>query len=402
MADITAGLPTLRPEDIQAQQDRARLEALGSTIGAGAKRLGAAALDIGSLPVRGILGATNTALRVPNAFGAGIPYAADNGMLSSLTPFSDRLDKAGVPFGPSAPALPAMTAPAPAKNAGGATGSFGDPVIAAVAPAPVQAATPRTPKSGGTKTAGAMPAGAPAPLIPGETGFFMNDQLVPYGTRFLASGDGTVRQLDGGGAGGSGLAGLPGGGKIVNGRFADPRDALEYGFQLQTQYRNDSMAEILRLAGDGGQLGFRAKIGALANAFGGNNFGTNAVSGANSLNSAIASLAGAEAGAGATMGAAQLRHQDAAALLTENAYQFDNTPRTVGQTSVTDGLTGLTTNQTTSAMPPVRGSGGMPRTIDAAKPKAKPKIGDTFTDPVTKLRYKYTGGTANGGYELVK
>ena len=373
MADITAGLPTLRPEELQAQQDRARLEALGATIGAGAKRFGAAALDVGSLPVRGILGAANTALRVPNAFGANIPYAADNGMLSSLTPFSDRLDKAGVPFGPSAPALPAMTAPAPAKNTGGATGVFGDPVTAAAAPAPVQVSTPRTPKSGGTKTAGAMPAGAPAPLVPGETGFYMNDQLVPYGTRFDVTG-GVVRQIGGAGGGGADLSGLPGGGKMRDGQFVDYRDAVEYGLQAQQRLFDYGRAALGGI--NGAELGAGSRMRALASMMGTNNGVGNAVSGANQINQAIASITSAETSAGATLGAAGIRAESEADRTLELARQFNNTPRSIGQTSVLDSVTGLTTNQTHFGMP----AGAEPlKPIDAAIPKPKPVEGATGT-----------------------
>jgi len=60
--------------------------------GAGAMKMGAAALDIFTLPVRGVMGAVNDVIGVPNALGANIPTIPDQGWLSSMTPYSDRLN----------------------------------------------------------------------------------------------------------------------------------------------------------------------------------------------------------------------------------------------------------------------------------------------------------------------
>lgn len=384
MADITAGLPTLSPEDIQAQQDRARLAALGGTLGAGAQRLGAAFNDIFTMPARAVMGAANTALRVPNAFGAGIPYIPDNGLLSSTTPYSDALTARGVPL---AGTLPAMTAPAPTKG-GGASGSFEGPVTVdptTKAPVPVATAT-GTPKSGGTKNPAGMPAGAPAPLVPGVTGFYMNDQLVPYGTMFRASGDGSVQQISGAGGGGGGgaasgsklMANLPGGGAIANGRFVDPRDALEYGFRLQSQYRDDSIRAILDNAGDGSQLGYRARVGALAQAFGANNFGQTSVGGANALNQALAHITGAEIGAGATIGAANigLKGREAEIAAQRELHGTDSVP--TGTVLGSDPLTHMAVPLTTYGQRPTK-AGAMPLSYTEQAPK--PKDGATGKTP---------------------
>lgn len=389
--DLTATLPRLtpRPEDVQAELDRQRLLALGGGAAAGAQRLGAAALDLGTMPARGVMGAANTLIRLPNALGANIPFIPESiAQSGSLTPYSDRLNQAGVPFGPAqqaaATTAPAVTTPAPVAAAALPVAPQMSAPVADTVPtaAPVRAAATggRVSAAGGTGGAGgtarsqtaSMPAGAPAPLIPGETGFYIGDKLVPYGTTLNLSGAG--ESLPGGGNAGGSAPGiydnLPGGGKRINGRFVDPRDALEVGFRMQAAYRDDSMRQILALAGNGGDLGFRAKISALAQAFGQNNFASVGVGGANALNSAIASLEGAQAGAGATLGAARIRSQDNAANLAEQGYQFDTTPKAVGQTSVTDPLTGLSSNQTSYALPAPRGSGGMPQIVQPEKPKA--------------------------------
>jgi len=75
----------------QGERDRKILGDVGSALGTSALSLGNAFNDIFTLPVRAAGGATNTLLRLPNAFGAGIPYIPDEGgVLSSLTPYSDR------------------------------------------------------------------------------------------------------------------------------------------------------------------------------------------------------------------------------------------------------------------------------------------------------------------------
>lgn len=75
----------------QGDRDREALGDVGSALGTSALSLGNAFNDIFTLPVRAAGGAANTLLRLPNAFGAGIPYIPDEGgVLSSLTPYSDR------------------------------------------------------------------------------------------------------------------------------------------------------------------------------------------------------------------------------------------------------------------------------------------------------------------------
>lgn len=77
--------------DNQTTRDREALGDIGSAVGTSALSLGNAFNDIFTLPVRAAGGAANTLLRLPNAFGAGIPYIPDEGgVLSSLTPYSDR------------------------------------------------------------------------------------------------------------------------------------------------------------------------------------------------------------------------------------------------------------------------------------------------------------------------
>lgn len=161
MADITAGLPTLRPEEEQARKDRERIQALGKPVLNGA-------LDIGTFLPRALVGAGNLLVRGANALGAELPMQRLPGDSPDALP-QFRL----APYSAAASAKPegsweplAMTAPVPGKS-GTSTVSFEPAFAPAAALAPVQAAAaPRTPKPAGAKTAASMPAGAPAPLVP--------------------------------------------------------------------------------------------------------------------------------------------------------------------------------------------------------------------------------------------
>lgn len=85
----------MTPEELQAISDR---QALGSLSDMG--RPFAAAADLFTLPVRGVMGAANTMLRLPNAFGAGIPYIPEEafgGSSTSLTPYYDKYFRSGLP-----------------------------------------------------------------------------------------------------------------------------------------------------------------------------------------------------------------------------------------------------------------------------------------------------------------
>lgn len=78
----------------------------------GAKKLGSAAADVVTLPVRGVMGAVNTGIRGARAAGLNIPYIPEEafgGSSSSMTPYYDRYVRANEPKPAAAPAA----APAP-------------------------------------------------------------------------------------------------------------------------------------------------------------------------------------------------------------------------------------------------------------------------------------------------
>jgi hypothetical protein len=120
------------------------------------------------------------------------------------------------------------------------------------------------------------------------------------------------------------LSSLPGGGTIVNGHFADPRDAIAYGFQQQLAYQMASMRNLNAMAGNGGDLGFHARAAMLAAAVGQNNFGQVQGQGADSLNQAIAGETEAQTNATAQETVENTRKE-------AEEYGVDNTPRPISQ-----------------------------------------------------------------------
>lgn len=376
----------LTPEQ-QAEADRAALNAFGQTVLNGGAKLGAAFNDIVTMPVRGVAGAANTLLRVPNAYGAGIPFIPDNGWLTSMTPYSDRLN---------------ASAPLPATGAGAGRGMVNPPNADTLAQVePVQAAAKATPATQGTKKAGAATPPPPRDgqpmqpaLIPGETGFYVGDQLVPYGTTFRVGGDGGVMQLNNfastpssGGAGGRApTSAMPAGatGAVpYQDALIDPRAYFREAVAAQMSFAQRAADAILSQAGSGSDLGYSARLRALSSIF---NNGLAAVGqgGANTFNSATASMANASTSAAASDMASQ-RHligdlarssatvraaelgadsQDYAHTLADD--RFYSTPQLAGQTML-PGVGGIPTPVPTYAMPQRR---AMPKAVTNLGPEA--------------------------------
>jgi len=84
-------------EEIQREKDRAALAQAYEDFKKGARKTGAAAMDIGTLPFRAIAGAGESVITRPlRALGVDIPYLPESyygGDASSMTPYMDKLRK---------------------------------------------------------------------------------------------------------------------------------------------------------------------------------------------------------------------------------------------------------------------------------------------------------------------
>lgn len=261
----------LSPAQAQAVQDSRMIGAGAADFGGGLGRLAAAAADVGTLPIRGVMGAVNTALRVPNALGIEVPYIPEEafgGSSTSMTPYYDRYfggARGGVV--PTAQAATAATTPpmlASYSNEGYNRGPATQPAPAS------QAALPRP--GGGSASASAR-TGSRGPVAPPPP-----DDGVGSWQRYAAQ-DRTLFDPYGNGGGAVNLTGTQ---------------------MQQLEYMRRAGEQLNALGGPGGALGFRARMGALAHTVGTNNFTGNE-----------AALESARIHAGAQLGSASIHARSA-------------------------------------------------------------------------------------------
>lgn len=246
------------------------------------------------------------------------------------------------------------------------------PAVAPLQPAATPAAS-RGSRAAGRTAAAAQPAQPEAALNPDDyigrfmPGFVDNTLLVPG-------------QMGGGGA--PSLASLPGGGRSVNGRFVDPRDAVALGYAMQLQYQQASMQNLLNAAGSGSDLGYHARVAALAGAFGQNNFAAQQTSGVNTINSALGNIGAAGVGAGSALAVAQEGTRRAELNLAQQESEFQRTPRQIGGETygVPDGKGGtIPLGQVpTMGLPGAPGQGMQPLNPQGTR-TPKPREGATGT-----------------------
>jgi hypothetical protein len=153
---------------------------------------------------------------------------------------------------------------------------------------------------------------------------------------------------------GPNLSSLPGGGAIANGRFVDPRDAIEYGYQQQLAYQQASMRNLVAMGGNGGAWGYHARMAALAATVGQNNFGQVQGQGVDALNAANAGFGSAQVAAGASNYAQQQANAREAANIGATQERFWNTGQDTGSTL--DLSAGYPVTRTTRALPTAPGS----------------------------------------------
>jgi hypothetical protein len=244
--------------------------------------------------------------------GAPIPVAAPPAVSQFVPRYSTSAPgttSGAVPVyqpAPAAPAAPAAPIGQPIDTAMLNANTQGAPVVPAPQPTVIGNAAPAAnadgsppplpPNMTGQNGTTAMPTGP----VPGPSPAAA-PALPPANTwAGFAARDNTLFDPFGNGGGGSSLANLPGGGSIVNGHFADPRDAIAYGYQQQLAYQQASMANLMRFAGSGSDLGYHARVSALAQAIGLNNFGQMQGMGADALNQSIAGETEAQTNAAAS------------------------------------------------------------------------------------------------------
>lgn len=307
------------------------------------------------------------------------------------------------------PAVAAATTQAPVPPPSATAQASGNPTVPSSAAAPLAApatapAAPR-PRTGGTARAAAPAAGTPA-LIPGETGFYIGDQLVPYGTTYNPGSGATT--LPGGvpaaaGAAGGAAAGGVGPGGVPAGALIDPRQYFPDLVGQQMGYARNAAEEILQQAGSGSSLGYSARLRALASVYlnglagvgqgGANNFNSATAGIINQNTSSAAarygsdnSLTGDLARSAATLGAAQIGATSAENIEAGRDERYFATPQPSG-TQLVPGVGGIPTPVTTYAMP--QRGGQQPKPVSAGGGGATPEKGAKTTR--NGVTYTYNG-----------
>lgn len=182
------------------------------------------------------------------------------------------------------------------------------------------------------------------------------------------------------------FAGLPDGGRTVNGKFVSPRDALVVGYRMQMAARDSDIQALKAGAGSGSSLGYSARMSGLARALGANNFAAVGVGGTNALNQSIAGVTGAGIGASAQMYGTDVNAYTQAQRLAEDRYIAETTPVASGQTLARDPATNLSVPVTTYSMRPSQ-AGGMPTPLRSG-PATQHKEGATGTYQGKPVVYK--------------
>lgn len=344
----------------QSASDRAAI--MGNVVNpmaSGVAHMGAAAADLIAMPARAVMGVGNTMLRVPNAFGAGIPYIPEEafgGSSSSLTPYSDRLNASEAKAAQAA-------APAPATAA----------APAAAKPAPAAAAAPAAPQYTPERLARAgvgADGGQPSPALA--------DRLAnPLPAASVAMG-----------------GAMPAG-------IRDPQAAISAGFDAQAQRAHGFMRDAIDYINGGSDIFDRATRGrAIGNILGAvmgpNNQGATSGQGADAFNNSLAgiqntntyanaSMHGADSGLIGTLASAQMQANE---RHYETATGTVPTGTTVGVDPVTHMGIPLTTYGTRATHP-----GGMPGPISAQGSQPKFVPGRQYRDGQGNVQMYNADGT---------
>ena len=298
---------------------------------------------------------------------------------------------------PTPPAPGNAVAPAQAPLAAGnpqVIPGVNDAVVRAVANRVVGGSGAATPRVGRDATAPATVAPAAAALpafAPGTPDLSQAPNSITYDDsgRAVSGRDGQGVEIIRGGV--SNQPYLPGGGRMIAGRYVDPRDAIAEGCNQQLAYQQASISNLLNAFQHSD--GLAATKHALAQAIGLNNFASVQGQGTNTINSAIGNVAAAGTGAGAAMYGANLNSLTNATRLGFEEQQAQTTPVQIGAEPM-----GITSKDgtfiPTMALPTygMRGQGG------AAPTPINPMGARTSLPPGLKVGAPYKG--SDGVYNV--
>ncbi|MDN7541950.1 hypothetical protein [Burkholderia cenocepacia] len=249
--------------------------------------------------------------------------------------------------------VPALAAPAPKQNAQAFVNSL-----------PVYNPTPSAAAAATPNSRALMP-----PLPPGLPG---GASVAPAQSAADIAGQGTW-------ANGTNTAPAAGGaGATVAGKFIDPAEAIQRGFDQQVAYRQQALQDIMAAAHQGNPGNYSFRLAHLIGAMGANNFGAVQGQGVDALNQSIAGVSSAGIGAGAAMYGADQALAGRLAEVGEQHYQSATGSVPLGTTIGADPITGMAVPLTTYGQRPA--AAGMVPTPYSGGESKKPIVGKTYVD----------------------
>ncbi|HDR9868473.1 TPA: hypothetical protein QDE31_01615 [Burkholderia cenocepacia] len=300
---------------------------------------------INSMPnfaVPGIVTPRNIAVGQPSPAAAPAPQVGN--LIDQMRAAGQLPQMAGYGAQPITPApvvvSPAPAAPAPKQNAQAFVNSL--PVYN-----PTPSATPTTANSRAL-----MP-----PLPPGLPG---GASVSPVQATANLAGQGTW-------ANGTNMAPAAGGAGAIAGKFIDPAEAIQRGFDQQVAYRQQALQDIMAAAHQGNPGNYSFRLAHLIGAMGANNFGAVQGQGVDALNQSIAGVSSAGIGAGAAMYGADQALAGRLAEVGEQHFQAATGSVPTGTTMGTDPLIGAAVPLTTYGQRP-SAAGMVPMPYNPAPP----------------------------------
>jgi hypothetical protein len=181
-------------------------------------------------------------------------------------------------------------------------------------------------------------------------------------------------------ANGTNMAPAAGGaGGTVAGKFIDPAEAIQRGFDQQVAYRQQALQDIMAAARQGNPGNYSFRLAHLVGAMGANNFGAVQGQGVDALNQSIAGVSSAGIGAGAAMYGADQALAGRLAEVGEQHYQSATGSVPLGTTIGEDPVTHMAVPLTTYGQRPAA-AGMVPTPYSTGGSSAKPIVGKTYVD----------------------
>jgi len=330
--------------------------------------------SLGNFTVPGLVTPNNIPVGKPSA---PVPATPPVGSLIDQMRANGQFAGYGIPGAP----VPAPAAAVPAASAAPAPAIGQPPAAPPMTPAQRQAFLAGMPDYVPGKTQGAAQGGLRPPLP--------DNMLGNSGVPGLPQGPvpgGPAAAYSPAAANAAGMWATPvttsGGGvgaPSVNGRYIDPTQAIQHGYDQQLAYQQAALQNIMAAARQGNPDNYSFRLAHLIGAMGANNFAGIQGQGVDALNQSIAGVSAAGMNAGAAMYGSDQALKAHLAQVGEEHYQSSTGSVQTGTTLVPDAMTGISVAVPTYGQRPAA-AGGMPTPYPTTPQGNRPVVGATYRD----------------------